>query len=114
MARRFVRDRMLAWASPSADGHFVDDLLVVTSELVTNAVLHGRGPIELSVALDDAVAEVTVTDSGGGHPRLRPDEPNAEHGRGLVLVDALVDDWGVRRDDDSPETTTVWFRLRCT
>lgn len=116
VARGFVRDRMAEWASPSPEGHFVDDMMLVTSELVTNAVLHGRGPIELSVALDDDIAEVTVTDTGGGHPRLRPGDDAAEHGRGLVLVDALVDDWGVRHaGDGGPDAwTSVWFRLRCT
>ena len=114
VARSFVRDRMAEWASPSPGSTFVDDLLVVTSELVTNAVLHGRGAIELHVAMERNVAEVTVTDNGGGHPRVRPNEHGAEHGRGLILVD----DWGVRysgpagRADGS--ATAVWFRLRCT
>lgn len=118
VARAFVRDRMAEWAAPSPGSTFVDDLLVVTSELVTNAVLHGRGPIELRVAMERDVAEVTVTDNGGGHPRLRPSEHTAEHGRGLVLVDALVEDWGVRHagaaEGSDGSVTAVWFRLRCT
>jgi anti-sigma regulatory factor (Ser/Thr protein kinase) len=109
---------MAEWASPSPGSTFVDDLLVVTSELVTNAVLHGRGAIELHVAMERNVAEVTVTDNGGGHPRLRPNEHGAEHGRGLILVDALVDDWGVRHSGPAGRAdgsaTAVWFRLRCT
>jgi len=109
--RRFVQGAVTDWLGPSADGQLMEDLLVVTSELLTNAVIHGVGPIELSVSTLAEGVEVSVSDSGGGNPRLRPGPASEEGGRGLMLVAALVDDWGVSRDPARPGTTTVWVRL---
>ena len=67
LARMFVRARLTDWLGADSRGKFTDDLLLVTSELVTNAVVHGREPIELTFALDADEAEVTVTDFGGGY-----------------------------------------------
>jgi anti-sigma regulatory factor (Ser/Thr protein kinase) len=113
MARMFVRAHLVDWLGSGVDGKFTDDLVLATSELVTNAVLHGQEPIELTLALDGEAAEVTVTDSGGGSPAMQSGVPDADRGRGLPLVDALVDDWGVRQDDgDSAGKISVWFRMR--
>ena len=112
MARMFVRARLTDWLGADSRGKFTDDLLLVTSELVTNAVVHGREPIELTFALDADEAEVTVTDFGGGRPQVQSGKPGADRGRGLPLVDALVDAWGVRHGDYEAGKTSVWFRLR--
>jgi anti-sigma regulatory factor (Ser/Thr protein kinase) len=111
IARMFVRARLIDWLGPRVDGTFTDDLLLATSELVTNAVLHGKGMIQVILRLDYEGAEVTVTDAGGRRPQLAAGKPDGDRGRGLPLVDALVDDWGVH-EADSPGKTSVWFRLR--
>ncbi|MGC9535691.1 ATP-binding protein [Streptomyces sp. UG1] len=73
-----------------------DDVLLCVSELTTNALLHGVPPgrgFLLRVRYDGDVLRVEVHDSGTGVPRT-PDDPD-EGGRGLVLVGALADKWGV-------------------
>lgn len=67
------------------------------SELATNALVHGVPPgrgYRLRLWLHgDGLLRVEVHDSGGGQPRMR--EPEGEAGRGLLLVAALADKWGV-------------------
>lgn len=108
-ARRFVRDMV-------GDGHpAVDDAELCTSELVTNAVVHTRsgddgGRVTVTVARGGGVLEICVGDDGAASdlPHVRA-APFAEDGRGIVIVTALADEWGVEAERDG---TTTWFRLR--
>jgi anti-sigma regulatory factor (Ser/Thr protein kinase) len=92
----------------------VDDMELVTSELVTNAVVHGRrGSIGLEV---DTEGEIVVTVSNVGPARLIPPidqwraaSPLAPSGRGLGIVRRLCDDVAVLEIDD---TTVVVCRRR--
>lgn len=83
---------------------------LLVSELAANAVLHGAGPFEVSVVCgaDLRSVRVEVIDAGAGQPAVQEPDQKAEHGRGLQLVDALADAWGIRRDSG---TKTVWFEL---
>jgi anti-sigma regulatory factor (Ser/Thr protein kinase) len=94
-----------------ADDRFAIELLV--SELVTNAVRHGTGPIELTMSIDVDLVRVTVGDHGGRQPVLRPRPPDAaaDGGMGLRLVDDLATAWGTRIELAS---TTVWFHHQLT
>src|SRR5207248_4145914 len=72
-ARRFVRDTLQAWVvTGDADGHgLVDDAVLLTSELVTNAVVHAGTPVQVTCRLAAGAVEVVVSD---GHPgRLVPE-----------------------------------------
>ncbi len=73
-ARRFVRDTLQTWVATGAatDGHgLVDDAVLLTSELVTNAVIHAGTQVHLTCRLADGAVEVVVRD---GHPsRLVPE-----------------------------------------
>jgi anti-sigma regulatory factor (Ser/Thr protein kinase) len=72
------------------------DVSLCVSELATNAVVHGVPPgrgFLLRVRYDGDVLRVEVHDSGGGWPCLA--ERSDEGGRGLLIVDALADKWGV-------------------
>jgi anti-sigma regulatory factor (Ser/Thr protein kinase) len=87
---------------------------LLTSELVTNAVLHTQsrrpgGTVTLVVIeLADGIrVEVADEGSAGSVPVVR-DDVLADSGRGLFLVQSLADDWGYLCD---PSGTTVWFRL---
>jgi two-component sensor histidine kinase len=86
----------------------LDDLLLVVSELVTNALRHGRGDIGLRVTFDGERVAGTVSDDGHGfayHP-TGPD-PTSHGGRGLNLVGQLTTRWGLR-----PASSDVWFEMR--
>jgi anti-sigma regulatory factor (Ser/Thr protein kinase) len=88
-----------------------DEVLLVTSELVTNAILHGRGEIALAVDLDGEDIHLSVRDEGQGapiQPRPMPDAFSTG-GRGLPLVTALSRTWGSQLDDQGH--TIVWADL---
>ena len=85
----------------------LDALSLVVSELVTNAVVHGRGAIRLRVQVDAGDLRGEVIDDGGGFEHeLRAAGPHATAGRGLLIVDRLTTRWGVHEG-----TTHVWFEM---
>jgi anti-sigma regulatory factor (Ser/Thr protein kinase) len=115
-ARRFVRATLQSWvvAGASAGGSgLVDDAVLLTSELVTNAVVHAGTPVQVTCKVTDGEVEVVVSDA---HPdRLVPEPAEntrgaAERtsGRGLLLPAALASAWGVTYGQAAK---AVWFRL---
>jgi anti-sigma regulatory factor (Ser/Thr protein kinase) len=106
-ARRFLCGHLARWGLESSR----PALELAMSELVTNAVTHGRGAVEVALRCADGFVRVDVTDHGGGHPAMRPagGPRDAIGGWGLRLVDEVADDWGT---DVSEGRTTVWLRLR--
>jgi serine/threonine-protein kinase RsbW len=84
-------------------------LVLVVGELVSNAVRHGRGTVELYVNTSATVLRIEVSDQGGGQPRIRPVEHSGPRagGWGLRLVDQLVDMWGTTVQ---PGRTVVWVQ----
>ena len=104
-ARRFVAEQCVALAlAPER----CDDALLLTSELVTTAVLHGRSDVCIEVEVRDDVLHVSVLDENSRHPTPVAEDPNALDGRGLALVEVVADRWGV---DDRPLGKAVWFEL---
>lgn len=95
------------------DPEVVDDVLVVASELVGNAVRHARalprGGLAVTWGHSAGGITISVTDGGGiQRPRLREAGPYDTSGRGLSIVSALTDFWGVRPGSG---TVTVWAHL---
>ncbi|HVM27715.1 MAG TPA: ATP-binding protein [Mycobacteriales bacterium] len=104
-ARRFVQAHC---ARLGLDEARCDDALLLTSELVTNAVLHGRSEVCLEVAVRNGVVRFSVADENSRHPTPVTEDPDALDGRGLALVEALCERWGV---EDRPMGKAVWFEL---
>lgn len=95
-ARAFVTDALTQWGRTER----LDDIRLCTSELTTNAVLHGApvgGRILVRVELHATVLRIEVHDGGSGTPAKREARSTAEDGRGLLLVSAVADHWGVSR-----------------
>ncbi|WP_301126374.1 ATP-binding protein [Streptomyces cacaoi] len=94
-------------------GQVSEPAALVTSELVTNAIVHARGIgeyIELGLARRKRALLLEVSDSySWAQPELRKPGPEETHGRGLLLVDALSEAWGVREREGAGKT--VWVRL---
>jgi serine phosphatase RsbU (regulator of sigma subunit)/anti-sigma regulatory factor (Ser/Thr protein kinase) len=103
-ARGWVGERFTAWEiEPVAE---LAELLV--SELLTNALRHARGPIELTALLLDEIVTLGVTDGDQPLPRLRKVDDADEGGRGLQLVSMLASRWGARPTADGK---VVWCDL---
>ena len=88
----------------------VETAELLTSELVTNAVIHAGSPTELCVSVLDGSVRVEVTDHAADRPVLGRRSVDATEGRGLVIVNDLADRWGVVPIPDNGKT--VWFELR--
>lgn len=106
-ARVFVRD-VLGERHPS-----LDDVQTCVTEAFTNAIEHtasGKGgQVTVAVTADasDILVEVVDDGAGGAGPVMR-DDPLAEDGRGLRIIDALALAWEVRASGDG---TSVWMRF---
>ena len=113
LARSFLAERFREWG-------IADDYLgrLVVCELVTNAYLHGEGPIVVRIFQDgqdgqekqDGGVVVEVWDTGEGRPVIGCEDHSAVSGRGLLLMSELVRDWGVRPLNEGGKVT--WAKLR--
>src|SRR4051794_7922729 len=81
-ARRWVQELLQGWALPVPT---TEDVILLISELATNAVIHAGSPFDVTVRHDGDVVRVTVADDVHQLPGLR-NQPTAEGGRGLQLV----------------------------
>ncbi|MFI1013398.1 ATP-binding protein [Streptomyces sp. NPDC020965] len=76
-----------------------DSVELLLSELVTNGFRHGRGPVVVSILRADDAIRIEVVSGGGAQvPCVREAGVSEESGRGLWLVDAVADAWGVTAD----------------
>jgi hypothetical protein len=133
-ARSFVAPTWTRWGAEGA----VDEVTLAVSELVTNAVLHAHTHIEVELCITHGIIEICVSDNDPRPPTVRPVrldlladldavpatasvEADARHqslhvgasgsiaaGRGLLIVDALADEWGVSERADGKE---VWLTM---
>lgn len=103
-ARRWVTDRL---ADLGLDG-LADAVELLTSEVVTNALIHAGTPMVLRLRPEGPGVEVEVQDGSTMPPARRHYSATATTGRGVEVLDSLADDWGWRPDGDGK---TVWFRV---
>ncbi|MGW0588569.1 ATP-binding protein [Streptosporangium sp. NPDC002607] len=104
-ARSMVRRELSLWGVDD----LIDDCVLVVSELVTNAVKHGGAACALRIRGDGGLVHGELFDPGAGAPRVCARDMEATGGRGLQIVDALADDWGVTHSPSGGKT--VWFIL---
>ena len=102
VARRHAREQL------RHSGADVDTVVLLVSEVVTNAVLHARSDVFLTVSDEGETARVEVRDSSPVRPRVHRFAVESATGRGLRLLDLLAKRWGVESD---PRTggKIVWF-----
>ena len=89
----------------------LETVLLLTSELVTNAVRYGGTRIVLRIRDVSETLRVEVHDDGPLAPSLGDATPGAVSGRGLRLVQALADEWGTQEEAREPGKS-VWFTVR--
>lgn len=103
-ARRFVAAALERWDCEEA----LDVVLLLLTELVTNAVVHAGARPNVAVILLPHALRVEVADSDPSGPKQRVAGDDEESGRGLLLLDELSTRWGV---DTTDEGKTVWFEV---
>ena len=102
-ARRFVAETL------SEDTPVVAEVVsLLVSEIVTNAVLHARTEVRVSIEQGDDTIRVEIADESVSGPTVRHFTRQATTGRGLQLVDELADRWGSEPRNGGK---VVWFEL---
>ena len=89
----------------------LENALVVFSEIVTNAVRHGRPPVKATVFIADNSIHIEVDDEGATPPVVRPRDPSRIGGNGMLLVEAFSQRWGTRQEPGDGKT--VWADVAC-
>ena len=103
-ARRHVQQKLVAWDLDE----LVDPVVLLTSEVVTNALLHAGTVITVSVRRDGAGVRVEVGDGSSVQPVQRRRSTTATTGRGVQLLESVSDGWG---STAAGEGKLVWFRV---
>ncbi len=102
-----ARRALTQWFASSLPPSELETATLLASELVTNAVRHGKGKIKLLADLDDDRLLVEVIDEGGGLERaIRARDFESVEGWGLRIIDSQSSRWGTHEG-----TTHVWFEL---
>ncbi len=103
---------VLKWALGDwqVGGDAVDSVRVVLGELVTNALIHSTDVFTLALHLADDLIVIEVQDGNDAAPEVESPDELAINGRGMLLVNALSKEWGVRPEKDGGKT--VWAKVR--
>lgn len=105
LARRFVTATLTDWSLAP----LIDPALLVASELAANAVTHADSAFRIQLSLTARTLRIDVVDFGEGTPEPQPPSTTDEHGRGLLLIDALTTAWGI---EEGPQNgKLVWAEL---
>ena len=84
---------------------------LLTSEVVTNAIVHAHSGTQLAVEVNDDSVRVAVRDTSRHMPVRRLHSVDDEHGRGVVIVEHLATAWGVEQERHGGKR--VWFEVAC-
>ncbi|MER7622941.1 ATP-binding protein [Streptomyces sp. NPDC126503] len=107
-ARDWTRDHLaaLGWQHTSPD--LVDAVVLAVSEMVTNAHVHAHSNAQLILTWDEKCLHVTVHDASTQLPEQRKASEGALGGRGMLLIDALADEWEARRCPRGKDVTACF------
>jgi anti-sigma regulatory factor (Ser/Thr protein kinase) len=100
-ARALAREQLDERYAPET----LETIALLVTELVTNAILHARTPMQLTVMPHADHVHICVEDESNERPALRAYESDAVTGRGLALVERLSSSWGV---DTTTTGKVVW------
>ena len=103
-ARLFLAERLSEWRLES----LLDTAMLLTTELVTNAVIHAHSAVNVTIRRSIDSLRVEVADSGGGALQMRAPSMESTNGRGLQLMEALAAAWGTSAFEAGK---LVWFEL---
>ena len=103
-ARDWVSDALDDWG----DRERRHAVVLLVSELVTNAVVHARSTVTLQLAVEAGEVHVEVHDESPDRPTTRSQQSDRPGGRGLFLLDSLAAEWGVEPGEVGK---SVWFRI---
>ncbi|MGH8891578.1 MAG: ATP-binding protein [Acidothermaceae bacterium] len=103
-ARRLVRSQLANLADPDV----VADASLLVSELVTNAIIHGRTGVKLHAGVRRGVFRAEISDGNPALPAPRRPSQLATTGRGLLLIDEISSRWGVK---NTRSGKTIWFEI---
>jgi len=109
-AREQARKALFGWGL----GEHAELAELIVSELVTNAIRHGDGPIQVRISYDGGDLRVEVHDDGPGRPVRRQATADDESGRGLALLDGFIGMYGGRRgiaNDGAGHGKTVYVMI---
>jgi anti-sigma regulatory factor (Ser/Thr protein kinase) len=104
--RTWVRDVLRGWVLTAST---VDDAVLMTSELATNAVEHAHSAFDVTVTRQADAIRVAVADDSQQLPSLRDRAADAQGGRGMAIVDALSSEWGA--ESIPGDGKVVWFAM---
>ncbi|MEW2497470.1 ATP-binding protein [Streptomyces nodosus] len=114
-----VRHDLYQLLCQSGLAEVADIVALAAQELMANAVAHGcRGfpsdtAVTMTATCDGQQLRLTVEDPSTDLPRVRSDSSDAESGRGMLLVDAFADRWGVEVSSNASGGKAVWMELAC-
>jgi anti-sigma regulatory factor (Ser/Thr protein kinase) len=106
-ARAFLTQLLDGWG---VTAEVIDDASLMTSELMSNAVRHGVGVVNLRIEVKDGLLHVSVHDESREAPVMNAANDSDSGGRGMWIVQSLARDWGSDSDSEDPGKT-VWFEL---
>jgi anti-sigma regulatory factor (Ser/Thr protein kinase) len=104
VARRWVADALAGHASQET----IETVVLLVSELTTNAVLHAGTDMALLLLVEGPTVHLEVADSNRDKPVVRDPSDDDAHGRGMLLVEVMSDRWGADRTADGK---VVWFEI---
>jgi anti-sigma regulatory factor (Ser/Thr protein kinase) len=101
-ARRWISRKLDLCGANGA----IDVVVLLTSEIVTNAIVHAGTPLTVRVESDEQRVRIAVSDADPEVPAMGEFDLHSAGGRGMALLDTLAEDWGVQVE---PDGKTVWF-----